>query len=200
MKRILFSLLLCQISFGITANKVLRVPPGGTVPSYGPVNLADAVNAVTGLLPRSSVAAAIVSSSVECSFSTSSTSYVDVTDGISTTLSVDVVDFGRPIYVALVSGSGNANGGRLTADSGALGTAASASWEIFEVGPNVAVARGFVEINGASANPVRVGVPAFVGTILSTSAGTRTFKLRTKVSSAPYSSLCSGMKLVGYSL
>lgn len=56
MKKIFFLLsLLPLLSFGVTAGKVWRVPTAGTIPSWGPINLDDATNAVNGTLATSNI-------------------------------------------------------------------------------------------------------------------------------------------------
>lgn len=54
-KLLLLVLLVSQFAFGVTANKVWRIPSGATLPAWGPVNLADTTNAVTGSLPAASL-------------------------------------------------------------------------------------------------------------------------------------------------
>jgi hypothetical protein len=49
-KLFLLLLIISQSAFAVTANKLWRIPSGGTLPGWGPANLADGTNAVTGIL------------------------------------------------------------------------------------------------------------------------------------------------------
>ncbi len=99
MKYLLLSLIACHSVFAVTAGKVWRISTGATKPAWGPVNLADATNAITGLLPKANIAA--VGQQVSASsgnFTTTSTSYVDVTN-----LSVSITSTGRPVILLITS-------------------------------------------------------------------------------------------------
>ena len=113
-KLLLFIFLIPILAFAVTGNKVWRVSPGGTLPSWGPINLADGTNAVTGALPAKSNLPAVgqqVSSSTGL-FNTSSASYVDVTNA-----TVTITTTGRPVILMLLpdGASPSSIGGSTTA-------------------------------------------------------------------------------------
>lgn len=54
-KLLLTALVFSSALYAVTANKVWRIPTGGTVGAWGPIDLADTTNAVTGVLPGSSL-------------------------------------------------------------------------------------------------------------------------------------------------
>ncbi len=100
MKKLLLSFVLFStLAVGVTANKVWRVPSGGTLPGWGAVNLADGTNAITGALASKSNLPAVGQqiSSTCGGFSTASGPYVDVTN-----LSVTFTTLGRPVILMLI--------------------------------------------------------------------------------------------------
>lgn len=102
---ILFLALVSNLSYGVTGNSVWRIPSGGSLGAWGPVNLADGINAITGALPSKAnlPAVGMQLSASSGNFSTSSTPYVDVTN-----LTVTLTTTGRPVMVGLM-GDGTAN-------------------------------------------------------------------------------------------
>lgn len=78
MKHLLILALFTNLLFGVTGNKVWRVPNGATLPNWGAVNLADPINAVTGLLPVTNLEFSGTQSSGVNTF-TVTTSFSDVT-------------------------------------------------------------------------------------------------------------------------
>jgi len=113
---VLCMLLTSSSIFGVTAGKVWRVPPAGTKPSWGPVDLADTTNAVTGLLPRTSLASLNCgASSASNGYSNSSATFSDVT-GIALTLTT----IGGIVRTALYPQDGT-NGAYVTYPSGGGG-------------------------------------------------------------------------------
>lgn len=101
MKKLLLVLcLLSTMAIGVTANKVWRVPTSGsTLGAWGPVNLSDNTNAVTGKLPSSNLGAVNSQVSSSCgAFSTSSGTPTQITN-----LSVTITTSGRPVMLSLQS-------------------------------------------------------------------------------------------------
>jgi hypothetical protein len=86
-----------QLALAITNNQVWRIPNGGSIPSWGPINLADTVNAVTGLLPPTSLGPTnrVQASNPTGVFSTTSSSFVDVTHA---TVTINTV-VNRPVLI-----------------------------------------------------------------------------------------------------
>jgi hypothetical protein len=107
-------LIACQLSFGVTANKVWRVGIGGTLPSWGPINLADGTNAITGVLASKANLPAVGQqiSSSSGTYTTSSTTYVDVTN-----MSVNLTTIGRPVMVVIMDNSSSGTAGSCTTPS-----------------------------------------------------------------------------------
>lgn len=96
-----FTLLLSQACFGVTANKVWRVGSSATLPAWGPVNLADATNAVTGQLPRGNLPTLGQQLSASSgAFTTANDTPTNVTN-----LSVTITTTGRPVSVGLIAAS-----------------------------------------------------------------------------------------------
>jgi hypothetical protein len=163
-KLFLAFLFVSQIGFAVTANKVWRIPSGATLPAWGPVNLADGTNAITGALPSKSnlptVGQQISSSSGH--FTTTSTSFVDVTN-----LSVTLTTSGRPVELMLVSdGSGTGTPSQIICSTGA-------QMEFLRGATGIAF-YAFSSANGESTTPATVvgfDAPA---------AGTYTYKVQVK--------------------
>lgn len=102
--------LFCSSLLGVTGNSVWRVPNGGTLGAWGPVNLADSTNAVTGVLPEPNMAASnFVQSGSSGTFTMSSN-----TPAQPTNLSVSITVSGtRPVLVwcqSAATGSFSSNG------------------------------------------------------------------------------------------
>lgn len=111
MKKLLLSLfLIASVSFAIPANYVWRIPSAGGPPSWGPVNLAATLDAVTGQLSAVSlpnVNSGVSNSGAYASFTTTSTMYVDATN-----FSVSLFTSGRPVTMLLsFFQTGGANAG-----------------------------------------------------------------------------------------
>ena len=100
MKHLLLAfLLISQFAFAVTGNKVWRIPSGGTLPAWGPVNLADGTNAITGALPSHANLPAVgqqISSATSYSNTISSETQISG-------LSVTITTTGRPVMVFLTS-------------------------------------------------------------------------------------------------
>lgn len=107
-KLFLAFLLVSQVGFAVTANKVWRVPSGGTLPAWGPVNLADGTNAVTGTLAAANVGTLAIPNIPAISRQVSSViSFSSSSTGTQTAaVSITTSSAGHPVMVAL-QGNGN---------------------------------------------------------------------------------------------
>lgn len=198
MKNLIVLLLaLSQASFGITAGKVWRIPTAGTQPTWGPINLSDATNAVTGLLPKANLAAiGQQTSSGSSTFSTASTSYVDVTN-----LTVTITTGGRPVWVGVMSDPAIAPSGLACTYSvaGTAVTTAVANVQILRAS-TVISNMGILASTGASASP-HVQVPcSSIHTVDPVGAGTYTYKVQVKVLAAGMSSGLIQAVLMAYEM
>jgi hypothetical protein len=96
-KLFLTFLFVSQFSFAITSNSVWRIPSAGSLPSWGPVNLADGTNAITGALASKNNLPSVgqqVSSS--CGSYNISSTLSDITN-----LSVTITTVGRPVMIVM---------------------------------------------------------------------------------------------------
>lgn len=197
MKNLIFGLLfLSTISLAVTGNMVWRVPNGATLPAWGPVRLSDNTNAVTGQLPRANLPTVgqQVSSSTT-TFSTASTSYVDVTNA-----TVTITTTGRPVMIGLTA-DGSTNDSFLMAISSNTGTALpDINFKLLEGSTTIGVyqlrstAYAFVS-GGNTMWPVSSIVHFYVP-----AAGTYTYKLQAKGNNAVSSAYVSYAKLYAYEL
>lgn len=189
-------LFFCSAGFGVTNNQVWRIPNGTTLPAWGPVRLSDNTNAVTGQLPRANLPTIgqQISSSTT-TFSTSSTSYVDVTNA-----TVTITTTGRPVVIGFVS-DGSGNDSFLMANSSNTGTALpDINFKLLEGSTTIgsyqlrSSSYAFI-VNGNTMWPVsslnHFYVPA---------AGTYTYKLQAKGNNAVSSAYVSYAKMYAYEL
>lgn len=99
MRLVVAFLISCSFLYAVTAGKVWRVPTGGTHPGWGPVNLADGTNGVTGQLGRAnlpSIGQQVGATSIN--FTTTSTSFASVTNA-----TITITTTGRPVEISLAS-------------------------------------------------------------------------------------------------
>lgn len=198
MKNILLAILFLSsiAAFGVTANKVWRVPSGATLPAWGPVNLADNTNAVTGILPYANMPALVQAiSSSTGSFSTTSSSYVDVTNA-----SVSVTVTGRPVVIAFVSdGSGSESYIQATS-SNSGNSAANCTMKLLEGSTEVATYSLKSAPYAAIPSAYSMWPPGSIYHFYIPSAGTYTIKAQVKANSAESSCQVAYSKLIAYEL
>ena len=180
-------------AFGVTGNKVWRVPNGGSLPAWGPVNLADGTNAVTGQLSRAnlpSVGQQISSSSG--GFGTLSGSFVSVTN-----LSVSITTTGRPVMLMLIP-DGSANNVEFGPFSSSNGITPQGFFQFTRGGSSLGAvflsgttspASGTVFAGGLNPLPVQLDTP---------SAGTYTYAFQMKAGGGQMN--CQWVELVAYEL
>lgn len=191
MKKLFLSfLLVSQFAYAITGNSVWRIPSGASLPTWGPVNLADATNAVTGILPKANLPSLGQQlSSSSASFTTSSTSYVDVTN-----LTVTITTTGQPVMLMLQSdGSGTqsylAASKTSTCSADIRFVRASSEVGSYHFGNDAAPASSGWIIPSSSAQFVDV-----IG------AGTYTYKIQAKITSGTANMNVINTKLLAYEL
>jgi hypothetical protein len=103
MRNLFLALLLTtSLCYGVTANKVWRIPIGGTKPSWGPINLADTTNAVTGILPQAN----LTSRGRQVSSASGSASIASATLTDLNNLSVTITTNGNPVMLMVQSDGG----------------------------------------------------------------------------------------------
>lgn len=93
----LVAFLLASCALAVPANKVWRVSPGETVPSWGPLNLSDGTNAVTNAIAKARVGTNTVISSSSGGFNVNTATLTDVTN-----LSVTITTSGKPVLLQLI--------------------------------------------------------------------------------------------------
>jgi len=98
-KLILLLSIASSACFAVTGNKVWRIPSAGSLGAWGPVNLADSTNAITGLLPRANIEnATIAKSSTSGIYTNATTTPTDI-------VSVSFTSTGKPIRIVLLPDS-----------------------------------------------------------------------------------------------
>lgn len=195
-KLFLVLLLLANSAFAVTANKVWRIPSGATLPAWGPVNLADGTNAITGQLASKAnlPALGIQKSSSSGSFTSSSacTTFADVTN-----LSISVTTTGRPVQISF-QGTGGDSYFAVTSSSTTNIVA-----RYIVVRGSTEISRAAVAIVGATNGAQLLGstAPGSMNVIDDTvTAGTYTYKVQTCVVGAGVSASVPNVIMLGYEL
>lgn len=179
MRAILISILIVsQAAFGVTANKVWRVPSGGTLPSWGPVNLASS-NAVTGQIARSNLpTVGVVIATTETSVSNTYTSstYTDIANA---TLSITTT--GRPVFIGAMAPTTEVNGFRADGAASGGGFETSCYVKLLRDSTDVAFLNLNHWVTATSMGLLRHYWPASgINSIDQPAAGTYTYKLQAK--------------------
>ncbi len=176
----LLALLLSLPCYGVTANKIWRVPNGGTLPAWGPLNLAGGSVAVTGLLPRSNLAAVNYhcSSGNSGTFFTTSTSYVDVTNlsvSIAATTGDTIHLFLRPAAAGVGNG-GSVWGGTRVSVSGSY----ESDYTITDTGNTAILETAIVNNVVTGTGLYTFPITSFGTDLIAGSTTTFTYKVRAK--------------------
>lgn len=170
MKNLLIALLMaCSSAFGVTQNKVWRVPNGGTLPSWGAVNLAS-TNAVAGLLGRANLSNWNYAVGASTGTHTaSSTSFSNVNVGATITTN------GGPVLVMLINDTSGDEGLLDAIDSS--GTLATGGVQLRRgTSGSLAMYSPYISIGGAAGVHTRSPCTS-ISAIDSPSAGTYTYNL-----------------------
>lgn len=202
----LLALFLALPCYGVTANKIWRVPNGGTLPAWGPLNLAGGTAAVTGLLPVTSVAAPNYavsgsSGSFGCRVSggaTNCTTNLDITNQ-----SVTLTTNGRPVIIVATDDGSGGNEFQATVQNGGSPAACLALVTLLRGATLLAEFPVFINAGNGVTNTIANTIPVSAVSYFDVpAAGTYTYKLQAAASSATASCTINyaNAKLVAYEL
>lgn len=196
MKLVYSLFFISTLAFAVTAGKVWRVPTGGTYGKWGPVNLADGTNAVTGTLGRANLpSTGYQLSSSTGTFSTSSGTYVDVTNA-----TVTITVTGRPVIISLVGDGANpGNNTKLLATNSGAVTSIECDFKLLQ---GSTVLNEFQLLKaGSSASNHAISIPVgAINTVDVPAAGTYTYKLQAKQNVASTTCAVFYSKLLAYEI
>lgn len=180
-------------AYSVTANRVWRIPPGGTVGAWGPVNLSDGTNAVTGSLASKAnlPAAGISQTAGGGNFNTTSATYVDVTG-----LTITKTTLGRPVLVFMQGNDENSN--TVTMNNISASVVAGSVRFVRDGSSN---STQLIAVNVGDVGEVGVNYPcsAFIWWDTGASAGSHTWKVMVQVGGGSQFTV-AGCSLVVYEL
>jgi hypothetical protein len=210
MKRLnlLFALLVLTSAqaFGITANKVYRVPSGGSIPSWGPVNLADGTNAVTGQLPTANIADGAITvpklSAINIQRSSAIASFTHATSTLTkvTNSDVSITTTGNPVELFIEPATTGTASGVITKVVSGTSGGRQADWTIYRDGVEVTgrIQTSMTLDGSAPISSISFGMP--LRWVNTPPAGTYTYSLYVRTTGATAEAEIVNAKLVALEL